>query len=163
VVGSNGIILKTTSAGGIWESQTLGIPNDLYAVHFSQDAQTGYAVGHFGVILKTTDGGTWVEEKSAVRQFDGWTVGRLKATPNPFSEQTLIQYTLATPSPVRLSIYNISSQLVKTLAREVETPGLHARRWDGRDEQGRKVAAGVYFYRLQTQGYTETKKMILVR
>jgi len=85
------------------------------------------------------------------------------STPNPFTSQTLIQYSLLSPTPVHLTIYNSSGQLIKTLAREVELPGLHTRRWDGRDEQGKRVAAGVYFYRLVTQGNTDTKKMVLLR
>ncbi|MEW6686414.1 MAG: FlgD immunoglobulin-like domain containing protein [Candidatus Edwardsbacteria bacterium] len=90
--------------------------------------------------------------------------------PNPFSSQTAIRYSLPamsheprTTSHTTLKVYNIADQLVKTLVNEPQEPGYYAVRWDGKDENGKPVASGVYFYRLQAGDFSATKKMILLR
>ncbi|MEW6686705.1 MAG: FlgD immunoglobulin-like domain containing protein, partial [Candidatus Edwardsbacteria bacterium] len=90
--------------------------------------------------------------------------------PNPFSSQTAIRYSLSAishePSAIShttLKIYNIAGQLVKTLVNEPQNPGYYAVRWDGKDEAGKKVSAGVYFYRLTAGNFTATRKMVLLQ
>ncbi|MEW6685222.1 MAG: clostripain-related cysteine peptidase [Candidatus Edwardsbacteria bacterium] len=89
------------------------------------------------------------------------------AYPNPSGGAATIRYDIPKKSFVSLKIYNIAGQLVKTLVGQTSlsdiTPGVHRVRWDGRDESGKQVADGVYFYRLQAGNFTDTKKMILVR
>lgn len=87
----------------------------------------------------------------------------LQNKPNPFCRETEISYQTTGQSMVKLGVYNISGQLVKTLADEVETPGFHQIRWNGRDSKGQLLPNGVYVYRLKTGSMTITKKMILVR
>ncbi len=90
--------------------------------------------------------------------------------PNPFNPYTTISFNLKAQStnydkPVRttLNIYNIKGQLVKTLLDEEKSPGNYSIIWEGKDNYGREVASGIYFYKLKTSDYAETKKMILVR
>jgi hypothetical protein len=84
--------------------------------------------------------------------------------PNPFNPVTTISYDLRDPSAVNLTIYDVTGKLVQTLVAAEPTPaGHHEVVWKGRDQAGRVVAAGVYFYRLDAGGYSETRKMILVR
>ena len=68
-------------------------------------------------------------------------------------------------SPVHttLKIYNVLGQLVKTLVDEPKERGTYEVIWDGKDENGNEVASGVYFYRLQTEDFTQTKKMVLMK
>lgn len=62
-----------------------------------------------------------------------------------------------------LKIYNVQGQLVRTLVVRNMTAGSHCVTWDGRDDQGRAVAGGIYLYRLGAGGSRETRKMVLLR
>jgi len=84
-------------------------------------------------------------------------------SPNPFNQETLIKYTLPEDGPVRLSIYNLLGERVRTLVDEMHLPGEHEVRWDGRNEQGKEVASGIYFYKIETATLTDRKKMIVIR
>ncbi|MCK4409069.1 MAG: hypothetical protein KAW67_03230, partial [Candidatus Eisenbacteria sp.] len=84
--------------------------------------------------------------------------------PNPFDLSTVIRYELPSNAPVLLAIHSASGRVVRTLIdHEYRGEGPHAVRWDGRDESGRPVAAGAYFYRLDVGGETLTASMILMR
>jgi len=83
--------------------------------------------------------------------------------PNPFKSRTAIRYSLPTKSKVSLLIYNISGQLVKTLINQHQTSGIYSVNWDGRDDKGRTLAQGIYFYRLKTNGFSNTKRLVLIR
>lgn len=83
--------------------------------------------------------------------------------PNPFNPRTDISYVLPEPAQVRLDIYNIKGQLVKTLISTGQEAGLHKLTWDGRDMNNRNVASGVYFYRLSTPNGIQSKRMLLMR
>ncbi len=84
--------------------------------------------------------------------------------PNPFNPTTQIQFTLAQTEPVRLEIYNILGQKVKTmLSGEEFSAGPYTFNWNGRDDQGVSVGSGTYFYRLRTPSFSKTLKMTLVK
>ncbi|MEE9269907.1 MAG: T9SS type A sorting domain-containing protein [Candidatus Krumholzibacteria bacterium] len=85
--------------------------------------------------------------------------------PNPFNPSTTIQYSIASPSHVDLRVYSVAGALVRTLvdADQVPRNGGYAVVWDGRDDGDRQVATGVYFYRLQAAGVSETRKMVLLK
>jgi hypothetical protein len=83
--------------------------------------------------------------------------------PNPFNPSTAIAFDVPKRAKVKLVIYDVSGRLVRKLVdREVE-PGRKSVSWDGRDFSGRNVASGIYFYRLETPTFSESKKMILLR
>ena len=90
--------------------------------------------------------------------------------PNPFNPSTTIpfsvygsQFIVHSPIHTTLKIYNIKGQLVKTLVDEEKLPGNYNIIWDGKDNSGKEVSSGIYFYQLKTKDYTDTKKMVLVR
>ena len=90
--------------------------------------------------------------------------------PNPFNPATTIpyrvggsQFTVHSPLHTTLKIYNILGQLVRTLVDEEKAPGNYKIIWDGKDNAGKEVGSGIYFYQLRTEEYTATKKMILLR
>lgn len=83
--------------------------------------------------------------------------------PNPFNPNTTISYQIAERSLVKLSIFDVSGRLVRTLVNAYNEPGLYAAPWDGKDHAGHAVTSGVYFYQLQAGTYTETKRMVLLR
>jgi hypothetical protein len=80
--------------------------------------------------------------------------------PNPFNPTTNMQYNLPKPENVRIDILNSLGQRVKTLVDENVGAGMHDVRWDGTDDFGRGVSAGLYFARMSAGDYTEVIKMI---
>ena len=87
----------------------------------------------------------------------------LQNYPNPFNPETEISYSLPEHSQVRLAIYNLMGQKVRILVDEYQAAGHKTVHWDGTDEDGNKVASGIYFYRIKAGKYAETKKMILMK
>jgi len=83
--------------------------------------------------------------------------------PNPFNPETYIEYALPADCQVTLAIYNILGQKVKTLINEHQSAGIKSVRWDGKDDSGNQVSAGVYFYSIKADNFTQTKKMILLK
>jgi len=83
--------------------------------------------------------------------------------PNPFNPQTQISYAIPDDSKVKLVIYNIKGQKVKTLIDEKQEKGFKQIDWDGTDNSNKSVSSGIYFYRLQTDEYSKIRKMILLR
>ena len=83
--------------------------------------------------------------------------------PNPFNPETTISYSIAKAAKVKLDIYNLKGQLVKTLVNKELNAGSHSVNWDGKDMNDRSVSSGVYFYRLTTPDFTQSKKMIMMK
>ncbi len=83
--------------------------------------------------------------------------------PNPFNPATRIRFVLAVPSRVELAVYSLDGRRVRTLAAARYIAGEHTVTWNGRDDDDRSVAAGIYLYRLQTDALTLTRKMVLVK
>jgi flagellar hook assembly protein FlgD len=83
--------------------------------------------------------------------------------PNPFNPVTNFQFTLPKSSHVKIEIFNIVGQKVATLVDGDMKPGLYTADWNGRDESGRTVSSGIYFYRMQAGDFSDMKKMVLVK
>jgi parallel beta-helix repeat protein len=83
--------------------------------------------------------------------------------PNPFNPTTNIEFDLPRSGPVRIEIFNILGQKIRTLVNEHMKAGHWLVDWDGKDDNGNDVSSGIYFYRLQAGEFTQTKKMILLR
>jgi Secretion system C-terminal sorting domain len=78
--------------------------------------------------------------------------------PNPFNPITIIKYQIAKPGIAKLVVYDVLGQEVSVLINEKQSPGTYEADWDGSN-----YSSGVYFYKLITAGYTETRKMVLVK
>jgi len=85
------------------------------------------------------------------------------AFPNPFNPNTNIRYSLKEAGKVKIEIYNMKGQKIKSYNQEHASPGYYQVSWDGRDENGKNVASGIYLYRLTTANYTSAKKMVLAK
>jgi hypothetical protein len=88
--------------------------------------------------------------------------------PNPFNSETVIEYELPQSGEIQLVIYDVTGQRVATLASGLRQAGTYALRWDGRDDAGRRLASGVYLYRLEAPAMTgdrmlQTRKLLLLR
>lgn len=83
--------------------------------------------------------------------------------PNPFGKDTAIPYTLKEAGKVRIEIYNLKGQKLKTLVNEPKSSGANLVHWDGTDEQGREVSNGIYFCRLSSGSQQSTQKLIRIK
>lgn len=83
--------------------------------------------------------------------------------PNPSHSSTSIRYSIPSAVYVRLSIYNQSGGLVRTLVSGMTPEGMHTITWDRMNNMGAKVSSGFYFYRLEVGEFTATKKMVVLR
>jgi thiol-disulfide isomerase/thioredoxin len=83
--------------------------------------------------------------------------------PNPFNASTIIDYKLEKESPVDLAVYDLGGRKVAQLAGDVQSAGSHSVIWNGQDDNGKAVSTGIYFYRLQTNEQSVTKRMTLLK
>ena len=83
--------------------------------------------------------------------------------PNPFNPETTISYSLKQGENVKIEVYNIKGQLVRTLVNEEQAAGNHKVVWTGVDNNNRPVSSGVYFYKMTAGKYSSSKKMILMK
>lgn len=83
--------------------------------------------------------------------------------PNPFNPETTISFSVKDKGHVKVNIYNVKGQLVKTLVNDNMNAGKHTIVWNGRDNAGKAVSSGVYFYKMSAGKYSSTKKMIMMK
>ncbi|MCP4291330.1 MAG: T9SS type A sorting domain-containing protein [bacterium] len=83
--------------------------------------------------------------------------------PNPFNPATTIKFDLPRSGHVKLAIYDIAGRLVNVLVDEVRPAAAHSEMWQGTDRSGRRVSSGTYYYVLQTDSFSKTHKMMLVK
>jgi hypothetical protein len=83
--------------------------------------------------------------------------------PNPFNPSTQIRYYLPQDTRVMLKVYNLLGQEVRTLVSGFESAGIKTINWDGRNDQGHRVASGVYIYKLTVSNFTKARKLMLVK
>jgi len=83
--------------------------------------------------------------------------------PNPFNPTTSIEYRLDKPGHVKLAIYNVLGNVVKTLVDKKQNAGNMEVTWDGTNEAGVMMASGVYYYRLESGSTSKTMKMVLLK
>ena len=152
--GTNGNIYFTPDGGNSWSTQNSHVTTDLKAIKFT-DAYTGYCVGSGGVILKTVTGGiTNVNIQSEIpkKYFLSQNI------PNPFNPVTIIKYSVPKNTLVTIQVFDILGRLISTLINKVQLPGDYETTFNGSG-----LNSGIYFYRLQSSGYIETRKMLLLK
>jgi hypothetical protein len=93
---------------------------------------------------------------------EGVTARGLQSAPNPFRASTTISFELPQAGPVKLQVFDILGRHVATLEDQKLPAGSYAIPWSGKDESGKTVAPGIYFYRLETPTLNETKKAIRI-
>lgn len=144
----------------------------------SQDIESArvavYSVGEFKLIdesgqlidylnVNPTISGTGNQGSLAAGETTQLTFGLGPNHPNPFNSTTTIPYSIPAAGWVRLEIYDILGRRVNALVNEIQDAGQYETRWDATGSHGRPVPSGIYFYRLTTQGFAETKKMVLMK
>jgi hypothetical protein len=80
--------------------------------------------------------------------------------PNPFNEGTSIEFKLDKPGKYRVSIMDLNGRTIRNLSDDNQFSTTHTLYWDGRDNSGKPVVSGIYFYRLECEGFSQTKRMV---
>ena len=83
--------------------------------------------------------------------------------PNPFNPITTINYSLPERSDINISVYNVIGQEIAVLLNMQKEHGYHSTSWNGIDRYGKPVSSGVYFARMKTKNFSQTKKMLLLK
>jgi len=127
------------------------------------DSINGHYVNNMRIWGRFIDNATGVAD--AIQDYNSKDYDKLYSNyPNPFKQTTYFKYQInSNKANVKLNIYNVMGQLVKSIVNGSNQPGQHIVQWDGRNELGSKVAPGVYIYSLQVDGFKGTKKMVIVQ
>ena len=83
--------------------------------------------------------------------------------PNPFNPITIIRYDVPKGLFVKIAIYDMIGRKVSTLVNSYEQPGLKSIQWNGTDDFGRPVSAGLYLYEIKAGGFRNVKKMVIIK
>ena len=83
--------------------------------------------------------------------------------PNPFNPNTLLRYDLPESGMVNITIHDMIGRKIKTLVNSAQSAGYKTIQWNGTDDKNEPVSAGLYLYTIQTRGFTQTKKMVLLK
>jgi photosystem II stability/assembly factor-like uncharacterized protein len=164
-VGQSGKLIYTTNGGTNWLLQITGSSVELWSIDFANDS-IGYAIGD-NVVLKTTNGGITFVNSTSNQVPDKFVL--YQNYPNPFNPITTIKFSLPFPSKggvidMSLIVYDAVGKEVVQLfpplrgGKEGLQPGTYEVKWDAS-----AYPSGVYFYRLQTDSYTQTRKMVLIK
>ena len=112
------------------------------------------------IVLPVTSGATSVNLADQ-REATPWDFVLGQSYPNPTASETKISYSLSRTTTIRITLFNLLGQEIKTLVDGLVPSGAHTVNWDGRDRYGQPVAKGIYFYRLETGDFVMTKKLLL--
>ena len=142
------------------------IPPNTYSIQsgdIDNDANNDIVVGHINpgtlsFLINNGDGNFLEEPVSSVNHQPPLIDYQLYNHPNPFNLSTTIRFALFIDSKIKLTIYNIKGQKVKTLIDQPMITGYYPTIWDGDDDFGKAVSDGIYFYSLSVNGKTEVIK-----
>ncbi|MBM4159266.1 MAG: T9SS type A sorting domain-containing protein [Ignavibacteria bacterium] len=155
-VGLNGTILKGSGDGTIWSAQNSGVNNTLYAVSvLESNHDIAYVAGDNGTMLKTNNGGIGIQNISSEIP-DKYSLSQ--NYPNPFNPLTKIRFAIPKNEIVTLKIYDLLGREAAILVNEKLQSGAYETTFDASS-----LPSGVYFYKLKTNTYSDTKKMILIK
>ncbi len=152
----------TSDGGATWTN----VDNSRYyiAVAFASPSAGwagGYTTATFGGMYKWVGPVLEVAERNDERVPIGFELSQ--NYPNPFNPSTIIQYELPHASQVRLAIYNLLGERVRTLVDAKESAGVKRVTWDGRNERGERVSTGVYVYRLDAGELSTAKRLLFMK
>ncbi len=161
--GGNGQMYYTNNGGINWISQNTGISAGLFSVFFV-NPNTGWVLGNQFVnpylmttnMYKTTNGGISALNNISSEVPEEYSLSQ--NYPNPFNPTTNIEFRIADLGFVSLTIYDAMGRVVETLQNGGMKPGVYQAQWNAAE-----YPSGVYFYRLSANGFTQTRKLILIK
>ena len=159
------ISVDLTPFGGAASTPLAEVGEGAYAMETSLvvDGLTG--PHHFTIsIEQSTSLGPHLEELTRIAHIVlPRSISLAQNFPNPFNSDTSIRFALPREAAVELSLFNLAGQQVTTLINGTRPAGVHTAIWNGHNQSGLPLASGVYFYRLRTNGRSESRKLLLLR
>jgi photosystem II stability/assembly factor-like uncharacterized protein len=156
-----GIIFRTTNSGESWYSQLTNTAFDLSSI-FMLNENTGWAAGSSGTILKTTNGGGTGTPINIQNISEGIPDNYYlyQNYPNPFNPTTNIRFSLPVSQLIELKVFDLTGKEVAILVNEVLNAGEYIFQFSANNYQ---LTSGIYFYRLEINNFTQTKKLVLLK
>lgn len=152
-IGSQNI--KTTDGGQNWEVMNVPFGNIYNSVYFV-DNNTGWMAGSGGTIIKTITGG--VTNINIISNELPGSYELYQNYPNPFNPNSKIKFNIPENGFAKLAVYDITGKELVTLVNQSLSPGTYEV-----DFNGIELSSGIYFYTLKTSGFSDTKKMMLIK
>jgi photosystem II stability/assembly factor-like uncharacterized protein len=149
-----GVMRKTTNGGINWSGVYLNWNSGLESVKFT-NSLTGFATGA-GAIYKTTNGGLTFINNSENSIPVAYSLSQ--NYPNPFNPETKIKFTVSRSGNTKVFVYDVKGRVIQTLVNEQLQPGTYETTFDGS-----QLSSGVYYYKLISDNYIYTKKMVLLK
>jgi hypothetical protein len=131
---------------------------NVYVTGWSSGSGTGYDY----VTIKYVQSGTHVQDETGTREKPS-EFALSQNYPNPFNQITKIEFLLAKSGFVSLEIYDILGRKVRALVAEQLSSGYKSVLWDGKNESGKDVASGIYFYQLRVGDFSETRRLVMLK
>ena len=141
-------------------------------VTFKEQLEVGFISGIYVIAATAIDDDNNTSEFSLVIPVEGLAVDGstplpceqiLSWSPNPVSSMTRVRLRLREPTFATVRIYNMSGERIRTVLNDVLTPGIHTIAWDTTDDDGNRVSAGTYLYRVTGKGIDRSGKLVLIR
>jgi len=164
-------VIRTDANGDTLWTKSIGGDNYEYSYCIKQTFDGGYIVAgrtdsygagddDFYIVKLAPDNPSSVDDAEEIRP----TSFSLSPNyPNPFNPSTTIEYSLDRRAHVRIEIFNVIGQRVRTVVDDTKSAGSYCVVWDGLDDTGVPAPTGVYLYRMDTDGLTQAKKMLLLK
>lgn len=154
-IGENGTILNTSNGGLNWSSQLSPTTQTLNSIYMTINSNTGWIVGNQGIILKTVNGGVGVKQislsvPSEYKLFQNY--------PNPFNPTTKIKFSITKSEFVKLKIFDSLGKEIAQLVNEELNLGTYETNFNASE-----LPSGIYYYKLETKDFNETKKLTLLK
>ena len=156
LAGNNGKIVSTTNEGSTWSIQQSGVTSNILNIKFI-DQYTGWAVTSTGTMLKTTSGGF---PRGIIKISDeiAENFSLSQNYPNPFNPYTKITFIVPNERIVKLELYDVLGKRIKVLIDGNFSPGKYLYNFFEID-----IPSGIYYYRLISNNFSQTKKMVLIK
>jgi hypothetical protein len=153
---------STSDAKSLWDSGTLD-PGESFTFQFNTVGSYPYHCEFHPsmtgtIVVLSTDVKDETEGREKPSEF-----ALSQNYPNPFNQSTKIEFTLAHSGFASLNIYDILGRKVRTLISEHLSSGYKSVLWDGKNDSGKEVASGIYFYQLRIGDFSATKKLVLLK
>jgi hypothetical protein len=137
-----------------------------FSMQYLRDDVFSAPIDRFEIAKNVFDWMQFVTNPCCIGYADAEIPGAYKLSqnfPNPFNPVTTIKFDMKERGPVTLRVYNVAGHLVRTLVDDVRDAAAYSIPWDGRNNIGSEVASGIYFYKMETKVFSETRKMVLLR
>jgi len=144
------------------QSQTSGSGNILY-LHIKTTGEVQFSLDHVVINGHTLTPKSPLEIMTQVEPVTPLVYALHPNQPNPFNPETVIRYEIPEASDVYLIIYNVMGQQIRTLISAQQKAGVHQVIWDAKDNFGRNVSTGIYFIRMESNAFQQTRKMLLLK